>query len=110
MMLNLVGTNILQQLVTGLGTPNGTLPRDTTQEFECEFLGSVDTLIAPSKLKMMVYEEPIESSNGLQIYEAVKKDHTYIMTVDVSRGVSNDYSAFALIDITTIPYKVSRKI
>ena len=86
-----------------------TSQRQFTQEFECEFLGSVDTLIAPSKLKMMVYEEPIESSNGLQIYEAVKKDHTYIMTVDVSRGVSNDYSAFALIDITTIPYKLVGK-
>ena len=86
-----------------------TSQRQFTQEFECEFLGSVDTLIAPSKLKMMVYEEPIESSNGLQINEAVKKDHTYIMTVDVSRGVSNDYSAFALIDITTIPYKLVGK-
>ena len=27
-------------------------------EFECEFLGSVDTLIAPSKLKSMAYDEP----------------------------------------------------
>ena len=70
-----------------------TSQRQFTQEFECEFLGSVDTLIAPSKLQMMVYEEPIESSNGLQIY-ASGQDHTYIMTVDVSRGVSNDYSAF----------------
>ena len=86
-----------------------TSQRQFTQEFECEFLGSVDTLIAPSKLKMMVYEEPIESSNGLEIYEPVKKDHTYIMTVDVSRGVSNDYSAFALIDITSIPYKLVGK-
>ena len=30
-------------------------------EFECEFLGSVDTLIAPSKLKTMVYDEPINT-------------------------------------------------
>jgi hypothetical protein len=86
-----------------------TSQRQFTQEFECEFLGSVDTLIAPSKLKMMVYEEAIESSKGLQIYEPVQKDHTYIMTVDVSRGVSNDYSAFTLIDITTIPYKLVGK-
>jgi len=90
-------------------TIKNTSERQFTQEFECEFLGSVDTLITPSKLKTMVYEEPIESSNGLQIYEKVKKDHTYLMTVDVSRGVSNDYSAFTLIDITTIPYKVVGK-
>ena len=28
------------------------------------------------------------------------------MTVDVSRGVNNDYSAFILYDITTVPYKI----
>ena len=90
-------------------TIKNTSERQFTQEFECEFLGSVDTLIAPSKLKSMAYDDPIESSNGLQIYEAVQKDHTYIMTVDVSRGVSNDYSAFTLIDITNIPYKLVGK-
>ena len=28
-------------------------------EFECEFLGSVDTLISSAKLKSLVYDEPI---------------------------------------------------
>jgi hypothetical protein len=27
-------------------------------EFECEFLGSVDTLISPSKLRSLVYDHP----------------------------------------------------
>ena len=31
-------------------------------EFECEFLGSVDTLIAPSKLKALVFEQPLNSN------------------------------------------------
>ena len=83
--------------------------RQFVQEFECEFLGSVDTLIAPSKLKTMVYEDPMIRNKGLDIYEQVKPDHNYILTVDVARGVSNDYSAFTLIDITEIPYKLVGK-
>ena len=86
-----------------------TSQRQFTQEFECEFLGSVDTLIAPSKLRTMVYEDPLERKNGLDVYQLPITDHEYVMTVDVSRGVSNDYSAFVVVDITTIPYKVVAK-
>ena len=57
----------------------------------------------------MVYEEPLERKNGLDVYELPIPDHEYVMTVDVSRGVSNDYSAFVVVDITTIPYKVVAK-
>jgi hypothetical protein len=75
-------------------------------EFECEFLGSVDTLINPSKLRTMPYVDPIKQSKGLAVYEQVEKDHNYIITVDVARGTSNDYSAFMVMDTTTLPYKV----
>ena len=75
-------------------------------EFECEFLGSVDTLINPSKLRTMPYVDPIKQSKGLAVYEHVEKDHNYIITVDVARGTSNDYSAFMVMDTTTLPYKV----
>jgi len=78
-------------------------------EFECEFLGSVDTLIAPSKLRNMVYESAITKSAGLDIYEDVIEDHEYLITVDVARGVGNDYSAFVVVDITTFPHKVVAK-
>ena len=80
--------------------------RQFTQEFECEFLGSVDTLISAAKLRSMSYDEPLSSSKGLKIYENPIPDHEYLMTVDVSRGTNNDYSAFILYDITTVPYKV----
>jgi len=75
-------------------------------EFECEFLGSVDTLINPSKLRTMPYVDPIKQSKGLAVYEHVEKEHNYIITVDVARGTSNDYSAFMVMDTTTLPYKV----
>ena len=75
-------------------------------EFECEFLGSVDTLISPSKLRALVYDEPQTRSAGLDVYEACKKDGDYVITVDVARGVGKDYSAFIVADITEFPYKV----
>ena len=78
-------------------------------EFECEFLGSVDTLISPSKLRVMPYHDPIKQNKGLSIYEKVEKDHNYIITVDVARGLSNDYSAFCVMDTTTLPYKMVAK-
>ena len=78
-------------------------------EFECEFLGSVDTLIAPSKLKSMVYDNPLQRNAGLAVYEQPMKDHDYVCTVDVARGVGNDYSAFIVADITTFPHKIVAK-
>lgn len=86
-----------------------TSQRQFTQEFECEFLGSVDTLIAASKLRTMVYEDAIKSSAGLDVYEEPKEDHDYIMTVDVARGTGNDYSAFVVFDITQFPYRIVAK-
>ena len=78
-------------------------------EFECEFLGSVDTLIAPSKLKALVFEKAIESNASLDVYERVRDKHDYAITVDVARGVGNDYSAFVVVDITTFPHRVVAK-
>ena len=78
-------------------------------EFECEFLGSVDTLIAPNKLRNMVYDDPLKRSGGLDAYEEPKEDHDYLITVDVARGVSIDYSAFVIVDITSFPHKIVAK-
>ena len=75
----------------------------------CEFLGSIGTLINPAKIKTLVYDEPIKRSGGLDVYEKPKDEHTYIMTVDVSRGLNNDYSAFVVFDISTFPYKIVAK-
>ena len=77
-------------------------------EFECEFLGSVDTLINASKIKTMPVVEP-KRSGGLDVYEMPKKNHIYTITVDVSRGLTNDYSAFCVMDCTSVPYKVVAK-
>ena len=78
-------------------------------EFECEFLGSVDTLIAPSKLRALVYDHPKTSSGGLDVYNDSVENHDYLISVDVARGVGNDYSAFTVIDITSFPHQVVAK-
>ena len=78
-------------------------------EFECEFLGSIDTLIAPSKLKSLIYENPATSNAGMDVYEAPQENHDYVITVDVARGVGEDYSAFVIVDITEFPHKVVAK-
>jgi len=88
--------------------------RNTSQsqfnsEFECEFLGSIDTLIAPHKLKVMPYVDPIQSHADLDIFEKPDPKKTYFLTADVSRGTSNDYSAFLVLDVTEMPYRVVAK-
>ena len=78
-------------------------------EFECEFLGSVDTLISASKLRTMTYEDPLTSNQGLDVYIKPEEEHQYTITVDVARGVTKDYSAFTVIDTSTIPYQLVAK-
>ena len=78
-------------------------------EFECEFLGSIDTLISPHKLRTLAYKTPVQSNAGLDVYEQPQKDHTYFMCADVSRGTKNDYSAYVVFDVTKVPYRVVAK-
>ena len=90
-------------------TIKNTSPRQFAQEFECDFLGSADTLISPAKLQTIPFADPIKSNAGLDVYERAEKDHEYIITVDVARGIGGDYSAFLVFDITTVPYQIVAK-
>ena len=72
----------------------------------CDFLGSVDTLISAHKIKNTPYITALESRNGLQMFERPKKDGLYVCTVDVARGTGRDYSAFTIIDVGQVPYRV----
>jgi len=71
----------------------------------CTFLGSSGTLISGEKLKEMASSNPIHQHEGLMQYEKPQKDHVYALIADVSRGKGLDYSAFNVIDITSMPYK-----
>ena len=90
-------------------TIKNTSEEQFNQEFECEFLGSVNTLITSSKLKILAYDDPLTSSAGLDVFEEPIEGHDYVCTVDVARGITKDYSAFCIIDTTEIPYKLVAK-
>ena len=88
-------------------TIRNTSPQQFRQEFECDFLGSVNTLIAPSKLKSLHYTRPKqEREDGLKVYYEPEPEHIYFMGVDVSRGKDLDYHAITIVDVTAAPYKV----
>ena len=74
-------------------------------EFDCSFLGSSNTLIHASKLGALSHSTPITSNAGLKVYENPNSEAAYVLVVDVSRGVTNDYSAFVVLDVSEIPYK-----
>ena len=78
-------------------------------EFECEFVGSVDTLLNPSKIRTMSHMNPIVSQAGLDMYERPIKGRDYVITVDVARGTVKDYSAFVVFDVSQMPYKIVAK-
>lgn len=84
---------------------NGVISHNT------EFLGSSNILISPTKMKQLIInqKDPTEKDGLLDIYEHPQANHTYAMTVDVSEGLGLDYSTFAIIDVTSIPYKLVAK-
>lgn len=70
----------------------------------CEFIGSTNTLIHPSKLRTLVFKNSIYQDGFLDVYEHALPNKTYCMTVDVAEGQGLDYSTFSVFDVTQIPY------
>jgi hypothetical protein len=79
------------------------------QEFECDFIGSTNTLIHPAKLSSLVWHNPLYTDGCLDVHKEPEPGHTYCMTVDVAEGQNLDYSAFSIIDVTSIPYRLVAK-
>ena len=90
--------------------------RQFQEEFICDFVGSSNTLIDAKKLNNLTWTKPLSKTNdGLTIYEEPIREntttpaHTYFIIVDVARGQGKDYSAFSIIDISMMPYKIVAK-
>ena len=87
------------------------------QEVLCKFLGSSLTLISSNAISQMSPGDIIYSKDGLDIYEkpvkasmgGAEEDRTYCIVADTAKGVNGDYSAFVIIDMSTMPYKVVGK-
>jgi hypothetical protein len=77
------------------------------QEYCNSFVGTSKSLIEADALFGLKAQPSIKSlhSNSLRIYEEPIDGHFYIMTVDVSQGRGQDYSAFSVIDATGKPFK-----
>lgn len=84
-------------------------------EFECDFVGSSNTLISSQKLHTLVFSKPLlRTKEGLIIHQepirenedAKTHDHIYFITVDTARGQGKDYSAFVVVDVTQFPYRI----
>lgn len=75
------------------------------QEFDIQFLGSAGTLIDPAVLKTLVYQKPECETPQLKIYHPPAKYHGYIITVDCSEGLGQDYNCITVFDVTEMPYQ-----
>jgi hypothetical protein len=62
------------------------------------------TLISSDTIGQMSANQIIYSKDGLDIYEKVERDHSYVIVADTAKGVGGDYSAFVILDITKMPY------
>jgi len=78
-------------------------------EFETEFLGSTNTLIYPTKLREIAFHTPKKDKWGLDVLDEPEANHVYTITADTAHGVGQDYSAFTVIDVSQIPYKLVAK-
>jgi hypothetical protein len=80
--------------------------RKVSQELECNFLGSGDNVfdsLMMQKIRENMILEPIQKlmGNALWIWKEPVIGHKYIMGVDVSRGDSEDFSSFQIVDFDT---------
>ena len=88
-------------------TIRNTSERQWMSEYECEFLGSQETLIKASKIVGIPFQTPLlESDDGLSVYEHPIRGHIYAATVDSSRSIGKDYNAMVVLDVTSMPYRV----
>lgn len=76
------------------------------QEHACVFRGSQNSLLSSDTLSELVIKKPVAKYGDLFVYKEPSPDRTYFITVDTSRGLGYDYSAFIVFDITESPYEI----
>lgn len=79
------------------------------QEVLCAFLGSSNTLISADTISRLSPKTFIHSKDNLDILEEPCKGRSYFVTVDTSRGVGGDHSAFTVVDTTEYPFSIVAK-
>lgn len=102
--IDILHNNELIDVYDILETDSHTYIANNIVHHNCEFMGSSNTLLSSTTLKTLLPSTPIEKNDYTNQYIAPIKDHVYFIICDVSRGKGLDYSAFSVIDATTIPY------
>ena len=80
-------------------------PREFAQEYDCDFLGSGNSVVEPDILsfyEQTYIQEPIERrfmGGDFWIWQYPDYNKSYIICADVARGDGSDYSAFHVIDV-----------
>tara|TARA_E500000331_G_scaffold356283_1_gene414096 strand:+ start:96 stop:1703 length:1608 start_codon:yes stop_codon:yes gene_type:complete len=80
--------------------------KQVAQELMCDFAASGETFLSIDEIKYLSYciKSPMEKwgpENNVWVWKYSLGDHKYIISADVSRGDSKDYSAFHVIDTNT---------
>ncbi len=74
------------------------------QEYECDFLGSTNTVIEPSVIAHLYGKtlEPIrlDFRGKFRMYELPQKDAVYVLGVDTAKGTGENYSCVQVLKIT----------
>jgi len=97
-----------------LETIRNTSEDQFSQEHDCQFLGSTNTLISSKKIRALtpITEIYRDDEGKYKMFKAPvvnkeepKLNHTYMLTADVARGRGMDYSALSVVDITEYPFE-----
>lgn len=79
-------------------------PRDFAQEYDCDFLGSGNSVVEPEILsfyEQTYIQEPIERrfmGGDFWIWQYVDYNKSYVVVADVARGDGSDFSTFHVIE------------
>lgn len=83
------------------------------REYACEFAGEENTLISSLALQRLRGIDPIYTKHDVRWYEKVQADKTYLVSLDPSAGVNQDYACiqvFSLPDLKQVAEWVSNKV
>lgn len=72
------------------------------REHKCEFISFDEVLINPLKLAELKGITPIRTSGHVRWYDTIKKNYTYIVTLDPAMGTGGDNAAIEVWELPTL--------
>lgn len=83
-------------------------PEKFAQEMDLSFLSTSYTLIRSQILQTLTHKQPITATDtGYCEFIPPDPTRSYVMTVDTASGQGLDYSAFVIVDVSEMPYRIA---